>query len=529
MRRVYRQIFTVGLAAACYGQPAPPAPAAPPAPVVAPADVAEPLMPREQIEMMKRDIEEAADRIRTIPVPPVPAMKFDFDFDFDFKEDTLDRARAAIDEARDRAADRFDLDGMKAMIYAQLANPKPMPMPKPATAPVPPSPPSSRDLRFVMADRGRSRDSEERLYRRGSEYLDKREWEKAADTFEEVIEKKGTKADGAYYWKAYALSKLGRRDQALSSLAELRKTYPHSRWLNDAKALEAEVQQASGQGVSPESESDEDLKLFAINNLINTDPERAIPLLDKLLQKNSSPKLKERALFVLAQSRTPKSTEIVTQFARGGGNPDLQQKAVEYLGIYGGKDNLQTLSDIYGSANDLGLKRTILRSFMVARDKDRLLAAAKNEQNPDLRRDAIQYLGNLGAYPELVQLYGTEQAFEAKEAIIQSLANGGNAEKLIEIARTEKDQKLRRTAIHRLGTMSRSKTAEPLVALYASETDTANKEQIIHALFTQGSVKELVDVARKESDPNLKRLAVQMLSRMNSKEATDFLIELLNK
>ena len=116
----------MGLAAASYGQPAPPAPA------VAPADVEEPLIPRAQIDGMKRDIEEAADRIRTITIPPVPAMKFDFDFDFDFKEDISDRARLAMEEARYRA----DLEGVKAMMYAQLGNPKPMPMPtpKPATS-----------------------------------------------------------------------------------------------------------------------------------------------------------------------------------------------------------------------------------------------------------------------------------------------------------------------------------------------------------------------------------------------------------
>ncbi|MEO8130954.1 MAG: HEAT repeat domain-containing protein, partial [Bryobacteraceae bacterium] len=171
----------------------------------------------------------------------------------------------------------------------------------------------------------------------------------------------------------------------------------------------------------------------------------------------------------------------------------------------------------------------ILRSFMAARDKDRLLSAAKSEQNGDLRRDAIQFLGNMNAYTELGQLYGSEQSVEVKEAIIQSLANGNNAEKLIEIARTEKDPKLRGTAIRRLGTMSRSKTSEPLVSMYGSEADHNIKEQIIRALFIQNSGKELVDVARKESDPSLKRSAVQALSRLNSKEATDFLVELLNK
>ena len=50
----------------------------------------------------------------------------------------------------------------------------------------------------------------------------------------------------ALYWKAYALNKLGRREEALAALAQLRKAYANSRWQDDAKALEIEVRQASG-------------------------------------------------------------------------------------------------------------------------------------------------------------------------------------------------------------------------------------------------------------------------------------------
>ncbi len=449
-------------------------------------------------------MEEAADRVREAA-------------DIDFAG-LQDRAEMAMQRAQMLMDQKLHLDFGKFAMLAQAA-----PMPRPAIAPMPPEPPS-----FPGMKRGRN-DSEERLYRRGQEYLDRREWEKAVDEFDKVIEKKGAKADGAHYWKSYALSKLGRRDLAMASLAELRKSYPNSRWLNDAKALEAEVQQASGQGASPESLADEDLKLFAINSMMNTDPERALPLLDKILQKSTSPKLKERALFVLAQNRSPKSNEIVAKFARGGGNPDLQQKAVEYLGVYGGKENLQILADIYGSSNDPGLKRSILRSFMVGHDKDRLVAAAKSEQNADLRRDAIQYLGNLNAYTELAQLYASEQSSEVKESIIHSLANGNNPDRVLEIARTEKDPKLKSAAIHRLGNMGRTKTAEPLAALYGSESDKNVKEQIIHVLSNQGSAKEIIEIARKESDPNLKRLAVQRLSNMKTKESNDFMEELLNK
>jgi len=520
MKNFLRHITTLGVAAACYGQPAPPAAPQAPAFQYDKADLDELRAKTDEMrakaDEMRAKAKEAASRIRDMNIDLDFHFDRDFHFDTDFKFEIDRDVNGQVQMAMQRAKE--------AMLWAQaVPSPKPSVAPMAPMAPKPPEPPD-----WPGGKRGRQ-ETEERQYRRGADYLDKREWEKSVDEFDKVIERKGAKADGAYYWKAYALSKLGKRDLALASLAELKKSYPSSRWLNDAKALEVEVQQASGQGVSPENQSDEDLKLFAINSLMNTDPERALPLLEKILQKSTAPKLKERALFVLAQNRSSKSNEIVAQFARGGGNPDLQQKAVEYLGIYGGKDNLQILGDIYGSASDAGLKRNILRSFMTAHDKDRLLSAAKSEQNADLRRDAIQYLGNLNAYSELAQLYTTEQSVDVKESIIQSLANGNNAEKLIEIARTEKDARLRGAAIHRLGTMSRSKTSEALVSIYGGETDRNVKEQIIRALFIQNSGKELVDVARKESDPSLKRSAVQALSRMNTKEATDFMVELINK
>jgi hypothetical protein len=358
--------------------------------------------------------------------------------------------------------------------------------------------------------------------------LDQRQWEEAVNTFNQVIEQKGAKAEGAYYWKAYALSKLGRVNDASAAIAELQKTYPNGRWLNDARALEVEMKQAGGQAVSPERESDDDLKLMAINSLISSDPERAIPLLEKILKSQSSPKLKERALFVLAQSKNPKGRDIVLQLAKGGANPDLQVKAVEYLGVYG-KENLQPLSEIYSSTNDPSVKRAILNSYMRARDKEHLVSIAKSETNTDLRTQAIHGLGALGGQAELEQIYAHEPSVELREQILHALVRNSTSAKLLEIARNEKEPRLRRTAINMLGVRKKEDTADALVSMYGSETDKNIKREIVNALFVQGNAKAIIDVARKEPDVNLKREAVQKLSMMKSKEATDFMMELLNK
>lgn len=368
-----------------------------------------------------------------------------------------------------------------------------------------------------------------RAYERGQAAIDARHYEKAVQAFSEAAAQKGEHADGALYWKAYACDKLGRYADALAALAQLRQAYASSRWLDDAKALELQARQDAGQKVNPSSEPDEDLKLMALNGLMNSDPEKALPMLEKFLQGNQSPRLKERALFVLAQSDSAKGRQILLQIARGGSNPDLQMKAINYLGIMGSKENRQVLSDLYASSNDPDVKRAVLHSFMVSGDRDHLLQAAKSEKNPDLRMDAIHQLGISGGQAELWQLYQAEPSVDVKESILHSMFIGGNSSNLLDVARNEKNPRLRRAAIHSLGLMGGEQTGAALVAMYGSESDPAIRGEIVNGLFIQGNAKAMVELARKETNPEMKKMIVGKLAVMGNKDATEYLMELLNK
>jgi hypothetical protein len=55
------------------------------------------------------------------------------------------------------------------------------------------------------------------------------------------------------------------------------------------------------------------------------------------------------------------------------------------------------------------------------------------------------------------------------------------------------------------------------------------KEEVINAYFIGGNAQGLVAIARSEKDPGLKKEAVQKLSLMGSKEANEYLMELLQK
>jgi len=388
----------------------------------------------------------------------------------------------------------------------------------------------ARDREQETRDRAEEQTEREReRYEAGTEQIDDGKLQQAVDTLNRVIAERSSHAEGALYWKAYALNRLGQRSDALETLETLRRTYPQSRWMDDAKALEVEVRQSSGQRVSPDAEANEDLKLIAINSLLGSDPEQALPMLEKFLNGPQPLKLKERALFVLSQSGSPKAREVVARIASGSRNPELQMKAIRDLGLFGGKESRATLEEIYKSSHDVDVKRVILQSFMVGGERQRLLEVAKSEQSPQLRAEAVKQLGVMGARAELYQLYQNETSSEVKKGILQGMFVGGDIEHTLELARAEKDPELRRQAVRNLGLMGKDKTADALTSIYNSDKDPEIKRSVIQAFFLQGNAKALIQIGRQEKDMSLERDAVQKLSLMRSKEATDFMMELLNK
>ena len=375
----------------------------------------------------------------------------------------------------------------------------------------------------------RAVEMEEDMYDRGTDLLDEHEWRKAAAVFGEVYKMKMSHADGALFWRAWAQNKLGQRSDALGSLVEFQQTFPQSRWAADAKALEAEIRQSAGQHIDPERVDDEELKLMALNALMNTNPEKAVPILEDVLKKNKSKKIRDKAIFVLSQSSSPEAVAILARMAKDGSNPQLQASALRYLGIMGGERSRAVLADVYASTADVAIKKQVLRSYMVNGDRAHLLSIAKSEQNADLRSEAVRQLGLIGARVELADLYATEQSVTIRKSIIQAMFLGGNADKLGEIARSEKNQELRVAAIKNLGLMGGTRSGQLLLSIYQTDPNTEVRRAVIHALFLQNNAQTLVDLARKETDRELKKEIVSKLSIMNSKEAIDYLMEYLKE
>jgi HEAT repeat protein len=380
---------------------------------------------------------------------------------------------------------------------------------------------------FAENFQARSEGFKDEAYEKGKQALDAHQWDQAARAFEMAASHKGSVADAALYWKAYAESRAGRRQEALSTLAELRRAYPSSRWNNDAQALNIEVQAQAGSPVSPSVESNEELKLLAINSLMQSNPDVAFPALQKVLTSNNSEKVKERALFVLVQNRSPQAQRTLSEIARGAQNPDLQLKAIRFMGMMGSNDARQELASLYNSSTNERVKRAILQSFMVSGSRNLLLNAAKTEKNPELRHEAIRQLTISGGADEVWQLYQSSSSLEDKKAILKSMFLSGNSQRLAELARSEKDPALRVAAVKSLGLMGNNGRSDVLVSLYHSDTNREVREAILNALFLQQNGKALVDLARNEKDPEMKAEIVKKMSLVHSKEVTDYMMEVL--
>ncbi len=381
---------------------------------------------------------------------------------------------------------------------------------------------------FSADDQATSR--EETLYRGAMQKLDESHWSEALQGFDQVSQLKGRRADGALYWRAYALNKLGRRQESLSAIASLRSAYPKSQWLKDANALEVEIKQATGQPVRPEVAGDEETKLLALNAVMQSDPDRAIPHVEAMLANaNNSTRVKERALFVLAQSDSPKAQQILGAIAKGQRGPQLQAKAIQYLGIEDSKENAQLLSEVYASSQDTNIKRAVIQAYLTSDNQAGVLAAAKNETNPEVKTFAIHTLGAMDAKKELAELYPSANP-EAKKAILDACVAADDSALLAQVAKNPSESlEMRKTALQHLGAVGDEGTNATLLQVYRSDSNPEMKDAALQGLFINDDAKDLIALARSENDPQMKRRIVEKLAVRDSKEAKDYMLELLNK
>src|SRR5207248_1463848 len=351
----------------------------------------------------------------------------------------------------------------------------------------------------------------------------------ALDSYSQVVKAGRAHVDEALYWQAYAQDKLGQDPQALRTIAQLRREYPRSQWIKDAGALEQEILRKQGKTVTPDQESDCDLKLLAVNSLMNTDPDKAVPIIEKLLNNGSNSgqcegQVFKKALFVLSQSDSPRARELMLQMATGKLHPELQQEAIHSIGVSGNHD---LLVKIYSGSSNVEAKKSALHSLGISGGCSELLTLSSGEKDAQLVKEAIHSMGIAGCRTQIRDLYNIVTDPGLKPDLLHSTIVSGDTELQEKAALTDTDPNLKTEAIKDLGISGGSSAT--LTKIYQNDQNRDVRNAVINALFIKGDAHSLVELARKETNPELKRELVQKMSVMGNREATDYLMEILNK
>jgi HEAT repeat protein len=363
------------------------------------------------------------------------------------------------------------------------------------------------------------------LYWEGQAALKQSDWATALRRFQDLesqlLKSEPKSVDAALYWQAYALVQAKRTAEARNVIGRLRREFPDSRWGRDADALLAQTRPLST--LDPGS-TDDELADIAVEGLLNAPPERAVPLLRKVLAGQRSTKVKKRALFVLSQLETDEAMNVVLDTAKNSRDPELRREAIQMLGVSGANSAIEGLVDIYASSKSADDKERVIDAWLVADRKDLVLKTARNEPDPAVRHKAIEALGAMEASDELRQLLDATQDAGNRRAIIQSLGVAGNASALKSIAANASlPHDERAEAMQALGVAGDDEGVAALVELYAKADTPALREAALQGLLITDDVDAVTKLYRSARGAEEKKALLKVLTAMDDDSVIDLI------
>ena len=291
------------------------------------------------------------------------------------------------------------------------------------------------------------------------------------------------------------------------------------------------------------SDEDDDIKMTALNAVMQMDSERAVPLLKAVLAKRDTGSvcLRRRAVFIVSQHKSPEVTAILLDAARRDPDLDVRLNAVQWLSQVRGDEATAALDSILRTSKEVEIQEKALFALSQSRSERAgasLRAYAERSDVPvAVRENAIFWLGQQRS-PEnaafLRTLYAKLQNSDLKERCLFSLSqmkDEGNERWLLDLAAKESESiEIRKRALFYAG--QAGAPMKDLAALYDRTKDREMKEQLIF-VYSQhkdsAAVSKMIDIARKETDAELRKKAVFWLGQSRDPRAEKFLVELINQ
>jgi len=212
------------------------------------------------------------------------------------------------------------------------------------------------------------------------------------------------------------------------------------------------------------TDPDREVREQAVFWMANVPTEEATTMLIELARSGSDLDLRKRAVYALSRSKSPRAGTTLRDIAAdANAHVELRSDALQWYMSGPGRtsdDATRFLMEVYGKADQQDFRNRVLQ-IIASRKNDEarefLVRTAQNDRESlDTRRQALQSITNAGGTAaQIAAIYDrASNDLEIRKQAVGVLANmrdGAGIEKLLDVARNEKNADLKKTAVSYLG------------------------------------------------------------------------------
>ena len=200
--------------------------------------------------------------------------------------------------------------------------------------------------------------------------------------------------------------------------------------------------------------------------------DRAVDVLGRLVRADTAQRVRASALGALAAHQSPRARQVLRSYAEGDGNPlRMRMEAVEALRRDTSSANAAYLRQLYGRVDTVPLQEMVIAAVarIPGEENARWLSQVVGDENAPtrLRRQALSGLMRRDlSIAEVGRLYDGTALRELREEVLNTLARRKEPEatdKLLAIARSDSDPRMRRAAISALSRKDDPRTTKLLL------------------------------------------------------------------
>ena len=422
--------------------------------------------------------------------------------------------------------------------------------------------------RLVPRAPAAAEDPADSLYRLARRAMADENYRTAARMFKELVDNypRSDYAGDALYYRAYALYQLGGRRNladAQDAIERQLDDYPRAGTHDDAKTLLTRIQTeqartgdaGAAQKVVEKAKElsnehgcpgdDDDMRIAALQGLMQMDAESALPILRQVLAKRGSctESLRKHAVFITSQKRSDEATDLLLNVARTDPSSEVRGEAIQWLGQSHSARAVASLDSIAQTTTDDDILDKAIFALSQSHDErsDAALRriATDDRKSVHARTQAIFWFGQSHRDADdmrfLRDLFSRTRNDEIQGSIIQAMAQAHSAEGMRWLIDLARDKSIsiegRKNALFWAG--QNGADVRQLAALYDEMKGQTEIQNQLIFVFSQrrdrDAIDKLMDIATNDPDRDLRKQAIFWLGQSHDPRVQKFLLDLINR